>query len=96
MVRSILFLVFPDVGEQDLIAPWERLRSVAWNQRGETLDVLLGSFDPGPIPTQMGTTIQPAITVTSSDRFDMVYVPGGIGAGAVAERNRAAVAAGAP
>jgi putative intracellular protease/amidase len=29
----------------------------------------------------MGTTIQPAMTLKSTDRFDMVYVPGGIGAG---------------
>jgi len=85
MVRSILFLVFPNVGEQDLIAPWELMRSVAWNlhERGETLDVSLGSFEKGVVSTQMGTVIQPARMLSSADRFDMVYVPGGIGAGAL-------------
>src|SRR5262245_16649745 len=83
-IQSIVFLVFPNVGEQDLLAPWELLRSVAWDmsRRGQKLDVVLGSFDEGPIPTQMGTAIQPAVRLKSSDRFDMVYVPGGIGAGA--------------
>lgn len=83
-VQTILFLAFPDVGEQDLLAPWELFRSVAWDlsQRGGgKLDVRLGSFEDGPIRTQMGTTIQPSITVKASDRFDLVYVPGGIGAG---------------
>ena len=85
MVRSILFLVFPNVGEQDLLAPWELMRSVAWtlHERGETLDVSLGSFEKGVVPTQMGTVIQPARMLSSADRFDMVYVPGGVGAGAL-------------
>lgn len=83
-VASMLFLVYPNVGEQDLLVPWELLRSVAWSlgQQGRRLDVVLGSFDRGPVPTQMGTTIQPSRVVTEADRFDLVYVPGGIGAGA--------------
>src|SRR5262245_63510523 len=82
-VKSVLFLVFPNVGEQDLLAPWELFRSVAWdlNARGETLDVVLGSFEDGPVPTQMGTVVQPSKRLDLSDRFDMIYVPGGIGAG---------------
>src|SRR5262245_43219952 len=89
-VKSILFLVFPNVGEQDLLAPWELLRSVAWemSKHRERLDVVLGSFESGPVPTQMGTTIQPAVTLTGAERFDMVYVPGGIGAGAASTDER--------
>jgi hypothetical protein len=45
-IQSIAFLVFPNVGEQDLLAPWELLRSVAWDmsRRGEKLDVVLGEL----------------------------------------------------
>src|SRR5215510_3983867 len=83
-IKSVLFVAFPNVGEQDLLTPWELFRSVAWDlgQRGQRLDVVLGSFEAGPVPTQMGTVVQPARTLTDDDRFDMVYVPGGIGAGA--------------
>jgi hypothetical protein len=29
-ISSILFLAFPNVGEQDLLVPWELFRAVAW------------------------------------------------------------------
>src|SRR5262245_39383199 len=40
-IRSVLFLAFPQVGEQDLLAPFELFRALAWDmgQRGEALDV---------------------------------------------------------
>jgi putative intracellular protease/amidase len=83
-IKSVLFLAFPNVGEQDLLVPWELFRAVAWDkaQRGEKLDVVLGSFDDGPLTTHMGTTITPDRKILPTDRFDMVYVPGGVGAGA--------------
>lgn len=83
-ISSILFLAFPNVGEQDLLVPWELFRAVAWdmNQRGEKLEVVLGSFDEGPIPTHMGTTVQPKRRISAADRFDVIFIPGGIGAGA--------------
>ena len=28
-IRPVLFLAFPNVGEQDLLVPWELLRAVA-------------------------------------------------------------------
>jgi hypothetical protein len=36
-VQTALFLAFPDVGEQDLLAAWELFRSHAWstNSTGE-------------------------------------------------------------
>src|SRR5262245_28366535 len=83
-IKSILFLAFPNAGEQDLLVPWELFRALAWemSQRGEKLDVVLGSFDDGLVQTQMGTAVQPQKKITAADRFDLVYVPGGIGAGA--------------
>src|SRR5262245_38469211 len=59
-IRSVLFLAFPNVGEQDLLAPWELLRAVAWgkSQRGESLEVALGAFEPsGSVTTQMGARL---------------------------------------
>jgi putative intracellular protease/amidase len=46
-VQSILFVCYPKCGEQDTLAPWEMLKSLAWvmSQDGEQLDVKLGAFD---------------------------------------------------
>jgi putative intracellular protease/amidase len=83
-IRSVLFLAFPNVGEQDLLVPWELFRALAWSkaQAGEKLEVVLGSFDDGPVATHMGTVVTPDRKISSTDRFDLVYVPGGIGGGA--------------
>lgn len=90
-LRSILFLAFPNVGEQDLLAPWELLKSVAWSMsaEGEKLDVTLGSFEGGVVTTQMGAKLEMERAILLTDRFDMVYVPGGIGAGKLSEDPRA-------
>ena len=82
-IRSILFLAFPNVSEQDLLAPFELLKSVAWSlgARGEKLDVTLGSFEGGVVTTQMGAKLEMDRKIELGDRYDLVYVPGGIGAG---------------
>ena len=82
-IRTVLFLAFPNVGEQDLLAPWELFKSVAWSlgMRGESLEVTLGSFGGGVVKTQMGAKLEMDRRIEPSDRFDVVYVPGGIGAG---------------
>lgn len=82
-IKSILVLAYPNAGEQDLLAPWELLRALAWDtaQRGDKLDVVLGSFGDGPVATHMGTAVQPERRIEADERFDLVYVPGGIGAG---------------
>jgi putative intracellular protease/amidase len=81
-VQTILFLAFPKVSEQDLLAPWELIRSLAWTmaQHGEKLEVTLGSFEGGDIATHMGARIG-TDRISSDDRFDLIYIPGGIGAG---------------
>jgi putative intracellular protease/amidase len=82
-IKRVLFLAFPNVGEQDLLAPWEVFRSLAWamSYQGERLDVTLGSFEGGTITTHMGAQLGTE-KISPTDRFDLVYVPGGIGAGA--------------
>src|SRR5262245_35956379 len=86
-IQTALFLAFPDVGEQDLLAPWELFRSHAWSasRRGETLEVTLGSFSPGSVTTHMGATLGVDHRVWPRDRFDLIYIPGGVGAGQAAQ-----------
>ena len=86
-IRSILFLAFPNAGEQDLLAPWELLKSMAWSlgARGQGLEVTLASFEGGVVTTQMGAKVQMDRKLEASDRFDLVYVPGGIGAGQLSQ-----------
>lgn len=86
-VKTALFLGFPNVGEQDLLAAWELFRSLAWTmgQRGEHLEVTLGSFEGGTITTHMGARIESERTIRPADRFDLLYVPGGVGAGAASQ-----------
>jgi transcriptional regulator GlxA family with amidase domain len=81
-IETALFLAFPDVGEQDLLAAWELFRSHAWsmNEQGEALEVTLGSFTPGPITTHMGATLAVERQLSPSERFDLIYIPGGVGA----------------
>jgi len=85
-IKTVLFLAFPDAGEQDLLAPWELFRAHAWSMsdRGEQLEVTLGSFTPGPIKTHMGATIATDRHIAPTDRFDLIYIPGGVGAGQAA------------
>ena len=83
-IQSILVLAYPNAGEQDLLIPWELFKALAWNMasRGDKLEVVLGSFEGGRVATQMGTSVQTDRKVEAADRFDLVYVPGSIGAGA--------------
>jgi transcriptional regulator GlxA family with amidase domain len=82
-IKSILFLGFPNFGEQDLLGAWELLRSLAWtlNQQGEQLEVTLGSFEGGTVTTHMGAKVESERRLVPTDRFDLLYIPGGIGAG---------------
>ncbi|MFH3938978.1 DJ-1/PfpI family protein [Acinetobacter nosocomialis] len=82
-IKSVLFLGFPNFGEQDLFAAWELFRSLAWTlfQQGQQLEVSIGSFKDGLIHTHMGAEVQSQKKLNPSDRFDVLYVPGGIGAG---------------
>ncbi|KNY16524.1 hypothetical protein AKG11_12595 [Shinella sp. SUS2] len=82
-IKSIHFLTFPQVSEQDLLAAWELVRSLAWSfgHQGRQLEVTMGGFAPGPVATHMGTEIKTDRVLTPADRFDVLYVPGGIGGG---------------
>ncbi|MCF6133144.1 DJ-1/PfpI family protein [Flavobacterium wongokense] len=89
-VKSIHFLTFPQVSEQDLLAAWELMRSLAWTLsfQGQELQVTFGGFDEGSIPTHMGATLEGQRVITASDRFDVLYIPGGIGGGVASKDKR--------
>ena len=89
-IQSICFLAFPNVGEQDLFAAWELMRAAAWNQsfEGKQLEVSIGSFEEGLIQTHMGARIATDRVLHGEDRFDVLYIPGGIGAGAASKDRR--------
>ncbi|MFD5633995.1 DJ-1/PfpI family protein [Streptomyces sp. NPDC058122] len=82
-IKKVLFLAFPNAGEQDLLAPWELFKALAYDlsQQGETLEVTLGSFEGGTVTTHMGAQLQTE-KVDPADRYDLLYIPGGIGGGA--------------
>jgi putative intracellular protease/amidase len=82
-IKTIGFIGFESFGEQDLLAPWELLRSLAWSmgRQGESLEVTLGTFAGGTIATQMGARVESERRLVPTDRFDLLYVPGGMGAG---------------
>ncbi|MFF0598771.1 DJ-1/PfpI family protein [Streptomyces antibioticus] len=82
-IKKVLFLAFPNVGEQDLFAPWELFQALAYDlsQQGESLQVTLGSLQGGTVTTHMGAQIQTE-KVDPEDRYDLLYIPGGLGGGA--------------
>jgi putative intracellular protease/amidase len=83
-VKTILFLAFPAVGEQDLLAPWELLRGLSYDlaRDGEDeLEITLGNFEGGVVTTHMGAQLQLDRAISADDRFDLLYIPGGIGGG---------------
>jgi len=67
-VESILFVCYPKCGEQDTLAPWEMLKSLAWvlsqTPGGPQLEVSLGAFEEG-------LTIHPNMTDEEEDTMQM-------------------------
>lgn len=95
-VQSVLFLCYPSCGEQDTLAPWEMLKSLAWvmsqQDPPQSLDVALGAFEEGlsiqpnmtdddEVTMQMGGVVDIEREITPDSRADLLYVPGGIGSG---------------
>jgi putative intracellular protease/amidase len=102
-IESILFLCYPSCGEQDTLAPWEMLKSLAWvlsqQDPDQKLDVALGAFEDGltihpnmtdedEVTMQMGGVIDVEREVTPDSRADLLYVPGGIGSGEATKNPR--------
>lgn len=91
-IRTIAVVGYDKCSEQDTITPLEVFRGAAMVLSGQiapwprqepprTLEVKLVAMDPGNISMQMGTKVVPDAVLQENDLFDLLYVPGGIGAG---------------
>lgn len=94
VVESIGVLAYPQVSEQDCLAPAEIFKGAAMVLRGdispwpresvgEALRVDLVSLDPGVVTMQMGTQVIPDRALDDEFLYDIFYVPGGVGSGAL-------------
>ncbi|WP_412737773.1 DJ-1/PfpI family protein [Krasilnikovia sp. MM14-A1259] len=99
MVESIGVLGYDKVSEQDSITPLEIFKGAAMVVAGNIapwqrevppgrLDVKFVSAKPGVVTMQMGTQVIPDGTLDDDQLFDILYIPGGIGSGAIATDER--------
>lgn len=99
VVESIGVLGYDKVSEQDMITPLEIFKGAAMVVAGNIapwqrevppgkLDVRLVSAKPGVVTMQMGTQVVPDGAIDEDQLFDIFYVPGGIGSGAIATDER--------
>jgi transcriptional regulator GlxA family with amidase domain len=85
-IRTIGIIAYEDSSEQDTITPLEILKGAAMvlDQSGEKLDVKLLSLEKADrVKMQMGTQVLVEGTLADDDVFDILYVPGGVGSGAM-------------
>jgi len=64
------------------IAPWER------EAANRDIDVRLVALEPGVIKMQMGTNVVPDSVLNDEELFDILYIPGGVGSGAMLANDR--------
>jgi putative intracellular protease/amidase len=99
LIRSIGVLAYDKVSEQDCLTPLEIFKGAALVLRGdispwereaspETLDVRLVSTNRGVVTMQMGTQVIPDVQLDDDTRYDILYVPGGVGSGELAKDER--------
>jgi putative intracellular protease/amidase len=99
VVQSIGVLAYDKVSEQDCLTPLEIFKGAAMVMRGdiapwereaspETLEVQLVSLQPGVVTMQMGTQVVPDASLDEDRLYDILYVPGGVGSGAIVTDDR--------
>lgn len=99
-IKSIAVLGYEKCSEQDTITPLEIFKGAAmvlnqqiapWQREvpPSDLDVRFVSLAPGVVTMQMGTQVIPDAVIGGDDLYDVLYVPGGVGSGAVATDERA-------
>src|SRR5215471_14108153 len=98
-IKSIAVVGYQNVSEQDSITPLEIFRGAKlvlngtiapWklSQPLRELDVQLVSVEPGNITMQTGTQVIPNAELGDDDLFDILYIPGGIGSGAMTQNQK--------
>ncbi|MGI8536380.1 MAG: DJ-1/PfpI family protein [Mycobacteriales bacterium] len=99
LIRSIGVLAYDKVSEQDCLTPLEIFKGAAlvlagdispWDRDAspETLSVQLVSVKRGVVTMQMGTQVIPDTTLNDDLRYDILYIPGGVGSGEIARDER--------
>lgn len=98
-IKSIAVVGYQNASEQDTITPLEIFRGAKlvlngtiapWKIAEPTrqLDVKLVSIEPGNITMQTGTQVVPDAVLGDNDLFDIFYVPGGVGSGAMTQNHK--------
>lgn len=99
-IESIAVLGYEKCSEQDTITPLEIFKGTAMVALGaiapwqrevapSKLEVKLVGLTPGVVTMQMGTQVIPDAALDEDELFDVFYVPGGVGSGALATDDRA-------
>lgn len=95
-VSTIGVLGYESCSEQDTITPLEvfkgaamvlgrQINPLASPGDAVALDVKLVAIEPGNVKMQMGTQVVPDAVLDASTLYDLLYVPGGVGAGAMSQ-----------
>jgi transcriptional regulator GlxA family with amidase domain len=95
-IKSVAMLGYENCSEQDTITPLEifkgasmvlerKLNPLALAGDAETLDVKLVALGSGNVKMQMGTEVVPDAQLDDTTMYDLLYVPGGVGAGPMSE-----------
>jgi transcriptional regulator GlxA family with amidase domain len=95
-INTIGVLGYESCSEQDTITPLEVFKGAAMvlgrqlnplNLPGDavTLDVKLVALKPGNVKMQMGTEVVPDAVLDETTLYDLLYVPGGVGAGPMSQ-----------
>ncbi|MEE4490793.1 DJ-1/PfpI family protein [Streptomyces sp. NBC_00464] len=98
-IDSIGVLGYEACSEQDTITPLEIFKGAAMVTSGQIapwqreaadreLDVRLVSLEPGVIKMQMGTNVVADSVLNDDELFDILYIPGGVGSGALLTNDR--------
>ena len=82
-IKSIGVIGYHHCGEQDTMAPWEIFASLAWvlSQSNKELSVELVGYSNEVITMQMGAQVQSQVPFDKDKRYDLLYIPGGMGSG---------------
>jgi putative intracellular protease/amidase len=98
-INTIAVVGYESCSEQDTITPLEIFKGAAMVLDGKInpwplqtpkrdLSVKLVNLDDGNITMQMGTKVVPDARLGDNDLFDLLYVPGGVGSGAMTKDKR--------
>ncbi|MCZ4103028.1 DJ-1/PfpI family protein [Streptomyces sp. H39-C1] len=98
-INSIGVLGYEACSEQDTITPLEIFKGTAMVTSGQIapwqreaanrdLDVRLVALEPGVIKMQMGTNVVADSVLNDDELFDILYIPGGVGSGALLTNDR--------